>query len=115
MRNANVYECLELIVSYCNSIQERIEKYNMTAQSVADNNEHLDLLLMPIFQIGELVGSNTYYEALQELHPSDIWLQANGMRNRIAHAYAKVNPVIAWETATNSIPELKTLCEKLLE
>lgn len=36
---------------------------------------------MPIIQIGELVGSKTYYDALQKTHPSDIWFQAYGSRS----------------------------------
>lgn len=115
MRNVDAIECLELVVSYCETIQERIEKHKMTAESVAASDEHLDLLLMPIFQIGELVGSGSYYDALQELYPSEIWRQAKGMRNRIAHAYSKVNPDIVWETAINSIPQMHKLCKKLLE
>ena len=115
MRTVDVYECLELLVSYCDLIQERIKRYNMTAQNIAENADYLDLLLMPIFQIGELVGSGSYYGALQELHPCEIWHQANGMRNRIAHAYSKVNPKIVWETAIQSIPQLHTLCTTLLQ
>ena len=69
---------------------------------------------MPIFQIGELVGSKTYYEALQKEHPSEIWFQAYGLRNHIAHGYGKLSPEMVWETATVSIPELLSLCKKLL-
>ena len=59
----------------CESVSERIERYAMTAESVRENADLLDLLLMPIFQIGEIVGSGNRHEALQELHPSDVWTQ----------------------------------------
>lgn len=114
MKNPSATECVELIVPLCRTVAERIERYGMTEQSVAGNSDHLDLLLMPIFQIGELVGSSNYYDALQEAHPSEIWAEAYGMRNRIAHGYAKVNPAIVWETAAVSVPELLELCESLL-
>lgn len=114
MREADAAECLELVVPLCKSVAERIEKYGMTKESVQRNDEHLDLLLMPIFQIGELVGSATYHDALQDVYPSEIWSHAYGMRNRIAHGYAKLNPDIVWTTATQSIPELQKICEELL-
>lgn len=114
MRNPDAIECIELILPLCKSIGDRIERYGMTLDSVRENDDFLDLLLMPIFQIGELVGSGNNLEALQEFHPCETWNQAYGLRNRIAHGYAKLNPQIIWETATVSIPELQSLCEGLL-
>lgn len=99
----------------CDAVADRIARYGMTRESVRANDDHLDLLLMPLFQIGELIGGGGYLDALQELHPSDIWTQAYGMRNRIAHGYAKLNPDIVWETATTSIPALAKLCRSLLD
>lgn len=114
MRNPNAIECIELLVPLCDSVAERIARYEMTQESLQENDDHLDLLLMPIFQIGEIVGSGDNLSALQDLYPSDIWYQAYGLRNRIAHGYAKLNPQVIWETATVSIPELRDLCVKLL-
>ena len=114
MRNPDAVECIELIIPLCESVAERIERYGMTEDTVSVNDDHLDLILMPIFQIGELIGSGGYYDALQEQHPSEIWSQAYGLRNRIAHGYAKLNPNIIWDTATTSIPELLELCKSLL-
>lgn len=115
MRNPDALECIELIVPLCRSVADRITRYSMTEESVASNQDHLDLLLMPIFQIGELIGAAGNYESLQELYPSNIWFQAYGLRNRIAHGYAKLKPTIIWQTATVSIPELLELCLRLLE
>ncbi len=113
MRDPDVIECLELVLELCESVSDRIERYGINAENIATNNDYLDLVLMPIFQIGELVGSG-YYDSLQELYPSETWKQAYGMRNHIAHAYGKLNPAIVWATATKSIPELEELCRKLL-
>ena len=115
MRDPDARECLELLVPLCESVADRIDRYDMTEESVARNADHFDLLLMPIFQIGELVGTGCYYEALQRLHPSDVWSQAYGLRNRIAHGYGKLKPSIIWSTATKSIPDLLALCRNLLE
>ncbi len=114
MRNAELADCLNLVIGYCDSIADRIERYDITEESVCEADNHLDLLLMPIFQIGELVGSQSYYDLLQESHPHDIWHQAYGLRNRIAHGYAKLAPQVIWDTATISIPELRQVCVDLL-
>lgn len=114
MRNAELADCLGLVIGYCDSIADRIGRYGITEESVREDDDHLDLLLMPIFQIGELVGSQTYYDLLQEACPNDIWHQAYGLRNRIAHGYAKLAPQVIWDTATISIPELRRTCADLL-
>lgn len=36
------------------------------------------------------------------------------MRNMFAHEYTAMNPLIIWETATKSIPELMDFCEKTI-
>lgn len=115
MRNLEAIECIELMVPLCDIVSDRIARYSMSRESVCLNDDHLDLLLMPIFQIGELIGGGGYLDALQELYPSDMWVQAYGMRNRIAHGYAKLKPAIVWETAITSIPALRELCLRLLE
>ena len=114
MRSPDALECIELLVPLCESVADRISRYGMTEETVASNTDHLDLILMPMLQIGELVGSNGYHDALQELYPSEIWSQAYGLRNRIVHGYAKLNPGIIWDTAINSIPELLELCNLVL-
>lgn len=80
-RNADVDERLEQIIPLCESVAKRILRYSITEVSIATDSSHLSLVLMPIFQIGELVGSKTYCDALQETHPSDIWFQAYGSKS----------------------------------
>ncbi len=94
MRDPDVTECLELVLGLCEAIEDRIARYGITAQTIKEDDSHLDLVLMPIFQIGELVGSKTYYDALQTYYPSEMWSQAYGLRNRIAHGYGKLSPDI---------------------
>lgn len=115
MRDPDAVECLELMLPLCESVADRIGRYSITEQSIAENTDHFDLVLMPIFQIGELIGGGGYYDALQAMHPAEIWSQAYGLRNRIAHGYGKLDPAIIWRTATESIPELEKLCRELLE
>ena len=37
------------------------------------------------------------------------------MRNRIVHGYDTINLEIVWNTANESIPELKVYCKQILE
>ena len=69
MRNPEAIECIELMVPLCDIVSDRIARYSMSRESVCLNGNHLDLLLMPIFQIGELIGGGGYLDALQELYP----------------------------------------------
>ena len=40
--------------------------------------------------------------------------QIIGMRNRIVHGYDTINLEIVWNTANESIPELKSYCKEIL-
>ena len=42
------------------------------------------------------------------------WKQIIGMRNRIVHRYDTINLEIVWNTSKESIPELKSYCEEIL-
>ena len=42
------------------------------------------------------------------------WKQIIGMRNRIVHGYDTINLEIVWNTANESIPELKSYCKEIL-
>ena len=42
------------------------------------------------------------------------WKQIIGMRNRIVHGYDTINLEIVWNTAIESIPELKEYCKEIL-
>ncbi len=48
MRNPEAIECIELMVPLCDIVSDRIARYSMSRESVCLNDDHLDLLLMPI-------------------------------------------------------------------
>jgi len=48
------------------------------------------------------------------LLPTLPWHEIVGMRNRIIHAYDRVNYDVVWDTATLSIPDLIQLLETFL-
>lgn len=65
-----------------------------------------------LFQIGEL--SNGLSDDFIEQYNKIPWRQIIGMRNRIVHGYDTINLEIVWNTANESIIELKNYCIKIL-
>ena len=103
--NDNDRSVLDLMLGYCKRIRERISKYSIDKDAFEHDDAHADMLLMPVFQIGELV-SRLSDECVEEL--SEIpWHQIRGFRNIIAHDYMKVQATWAWDTIETSIPELE--------
>lgn len=98
-------EILELMVSYCKKVDERISRYNITAELFSQDDVLADALLMPVFQIGELAGklSGDCREELADIP----WHAVRGFRNIIAHDYTSIEEGWAWDTITSSIPELE--------
>ncbi len=65
-----------------------------------------------LFQIGELANGLSL-EFMKEYNKIP-WKQIIGMRNKIVHGYDTINFEIVWRTAIESIPELKSYCEEIL-
>ena len=70
------------------------------------------MLLMPIFQIGEL--SNALSDGYHESHRAIPWHAIRGFRNIIGHDYGVVEPLWAWNTIQYDIPKLKEFLEQQL-
>jgi len=45
-------------------------------------------------------------ESFREAHPDIPWRSMSGMRNKLIHNYAVVNPLVVWKTAVEDIPRL---------
>lgn len=96
---------LKEIIAHCESIDARIEKHAITQDAFVENTDLQDMLLMPIFQIGEL--SNSISEEVRREHAKVSWRELRAFRNIIAHDYGIVDPFWAWNTITMDIPALK--------
>lgn len=71
------------------------------------------MLLMPLFQIGELSGalSEEYRGSRLEIP----WHAIRGFRNIIGHDYGIVDPLWAWNTIQCDIPILRAFLEGELD
>jgi uncharacterized protein with HEPN domain len=76
-----------------------------------DDRRTREAVALNLMVIGELATrlSKSYGE-VASAYPSLQLREMQGMRNRIAHGYVKINMVTVWETVESSLPELiKTL------
>ena len=103
---------LKEIVSHVDAIDERIAKHKIDEDSFVSNSDLQDMLLMPVFQIGELAHSLS--NELREDNPDIPWNEIISFRNIIAHDYGIVDSMWAWNTIEIDIPELKSKINQLL-
>lgn len=113
MNKEEVLSTIQEIAAFCKTIERRKKQYSITLESLATNNDHADLLLMPLCQIGESVQSSR--DKLEEFYPDIPWHQMAGLRNVIVHGYTKVDPTIVMSTVERDIPKLLKYCQTILD
>lgn len=102
---------LRQILEYCNSIAKRIDEFGIDENLFVENSAYFDMLLMPVFQIGEL--ANALSRDFTEADPMP-WHAINGFRNIIAHDYGVVDSLWAWNTIQTDIPALAEHLREIL-
>ena len=110
MLNAKDKGVLLSIIKRCNRIESKVN--NITQEEFKFNEDVKEVVCFNLFQIGELANALSI-DCIQTY--SDIpWKYIVGMRNRIVHGYDTINLEIVWNTANESIPELKSYCKEIL-
>ena len=99
------------IIKRCNRVVEKVS--NITEAEFSLNDDIKEVVCFNLFQIGELANGLSV-EFIKEYNKIP-WKQIIGMRNRIVHGYDTINLEIVWNTAIESIPELKSYCNKILD
>jgi UPF0331 protein TTE0752 len=98
------------IVKRCNRVVEKVSNISETDFSL--NDDIKEVVCFNLFQIGEL--ANGLSVGFLKEYNKIPWKQIVGMRNRIVHGYDTINLEIVWNTANESIPELKEYCKEIL-
>ena len=101
---------IQRILEYCERIEAAVSRFGDSYDAFVSDADYRDAVCMNIFQIGEL--ANQLSDDFKEKHDDVPWDQMYGIRNRLAHAYIKIDDSIVWDTVKNDIPILK---EKLNE
>lgn len=96
---------------------ERIQRYTSALDEEAFLQSELvqDAVIRNIEIVGE--ASNNIQQAAPDwasAHGDVPWLVMYTMRNRVAHAYHKVDLEIVWRTVRNDLPPLQTRLQALL-
>ena len=98
------------IIKRCNRVIEKVSNTSETEFSL--NDDIKEVVCFNLFQIGELANGLSV-EFIKEYNKIP-WKQIIGMRNRIVHGYDTINLEIVWNTANESITELKSYCKEIL-
>ena len=98
------------IIKRCNRVVEKVSNISETDFSL--NDDIKEVVCFNLFQIGELANVLSV-EFIKEYNKIP-WKQIIGMRHRIVHGYDTINLEIVWNTAIESIPELKEYCKGIL-
>lgn len=101
---------LSQIIKRCDRVIEKVSNISVTDFSL--NDDVKEVVCFNLFQIGKLANGLSV-EFIKEYNKIP-WKQIIGMRNRIVHGYDTINFEIVWNTATESIPELKSYCKEIL-
>lgn len=89
------------------------KKSNINETDFALNDDTIEIVCFNLFQIGELANGLSV-KFINEYNKIP-WKQIIRMRNRIVHGYDTINLEIVWNTANESISELKTYCKEILK
>ena len=100
------------IIRYCDEIGETIATFGESEEIFTQKSWYRNAVSMAILQIGEL--ANKLSDDFRENNPVIPWRLVIGMRNRFAHSYGSMNLSTIWQTAVESIPQLKQKCNEIL-
>ena len=101
---------LEDIIEYSNNITEFMQ--NVTFEEFSSNA----LMYFGVMKNVEVVGEATFMltKAFKAAHPKTPWKMIESMRHILVHDYAHVVLETLFDTAVNSIPELRKQVETYL-
>jgi uncharacterized protein with HEPN domain len=91
----------------------KIVKYAKKGRSKFDREEETQNSIIYYLQIiGE--AANAIPQDFRDRHPEIPWRSMISMRNKLIHHYEGIDLDVVWETATVSIPELKSKIDAIL-
>lgn len=103
------FDILCHILRYCERIENIIERFGNEEEIFQNDMAYRDAVSMNLLQIGELAGHLSEDYRLQTRKDMN-WSAIKGMRNLFAHDYGNMDEHIIWNTAVESIQELKGFC-----
>ncbi|PBN41969.1 HepT-like ribonuclease domain-containing protein [Sphingobium sp. D43FB] len=102
---------LQTIVLLAERIKTHLDK--VTVAQFMDSYDDIDLLSYRLSMVGEY--ANKLSASFRASHDHMPWIAMIGLRNIVAHEYARVDPSRIWATATNELAALEKLCRDQIE
>ncbi len=85
----------------------------MDFETFAEDKKTINAVIRSLEVIGE--ATKNIPESIKKKYPSIPWKTMAGMRDKMIHEYFGVDIEILWATATEDIPALKPLIQKVLK
>ncbi len=94
---------------------ESIEKFiqGMTFDQFLNDDKTSSAVIRKFEIIGE--ASKSIPEELKKKYPQIPWKDIAGMRDKLIHAYSRVDLSLVWKTILKRLPELKSFINDFLE
>ncbi len=99
----DILESISLIEVYTESL---------TREAFLDSREKQDAVIRRLEVIGE--ATRNLPNELTEAHPEVPWSPIIAMRNRLIHAYGRVDLELTWEVVERELPKLKAQVRVIL-
>jgi len=99
-----------MIISHCDRIELKIS--NTNEEQFRSDEDLQEIICFNLFQIGEL--AKKYSDEFITEYNQLPWKYIKGLRDRIVHGYDSIDMEIIWNTANESIKELKNFCKSIL-
>lgn len=103
------FDILCHILRYCERIENIIERFGSEEKIFQNDMAYRDAVSMNLLQIGELAGHLSEDYRSQTRRDMN-WSAIKSMRNLFAHDYGNMDEHVIWNTAVESIQELKGFC-----
>ena len=109
---------LEKFAVYLKDINESIESIeNFIEEMTQEQFEDDDKTSSAVIRKLEIIGEASKYipKVIRNKYTEIPWKEMAGMRDKLIHAYSKVDFKLVWMTIKHRIPEIKPLLKKILD
>ena len=108
----------EKILIYLNDINKAIDSIKKFIQGMTfEQFKSDDKTSSAVIRKFEIIGEATKNipDKIKEKYPQIPWKDIAGMRDKLIHAYSKVDLNLVWKTIHQRLPELKSFIDDILE